>query len=82
MANIEKRSVQRKVNNIPSGSVITSIASLVNRGTLYCFAAASALDMVGLEIMTGVTPGALVIASKCTNPIRPIPCCILQLVVV
>ena len=34
---------------------------------------ASALEMVGLETMTGVTPGALVMASKWTKPIRPIP---------
>ena len=34
---------------------------------------ASALEIVGLETMTGVTPGAFVMASKWTNPMRPIP---------
>lgn len=33
----------------------------------------SALETVGFDTMTGLTPGAFVIASKCTNPIRPIP---------
>ena len=33
----------------------------------------SALDTVGFDTMTGVTPEALVMASKCTKPIRPIP---------
>jgi hypothetical protein len=37
------------------------------------YSPASALDTVGLETMTGTTPGALVMASKCTKPIRPIP---------
>ena len=34
---------------------------------------ATALEMVGLETMTGVTFGALVIAPRCTIPIRPQP---------
>lgn len=37
------------------------------------YSPASALDTVGFETMTGVTPGAFVIASRCTKPIRPIP---------
>jgi hypothetical protein len=52
---------------------MTSMASLVKRGILNCLAAASAFETVGLETMTGVTPGALEIASKCTSPMRPIP---------
>ena len=34
---------------------------------------ASALEMVGLEMTRGVTPGALVMASRWTIPIRPAP---------
>jgi hypothetical protein len=33
----------------------------------------SAFDTVGFETITGMTPGAFEIASKCTKPIRPHP---------
>mmetsp|Transcript_5583 Transcript_5583/g.12948 ORF Transcript_5583/g.12948 Transcript_5583/m.12948 type:complete len:278 (+) Transcript_5583:3070-3903(+) len=56
-----------------SGSVITSIASAVNFGTPNCFAAFSALLTVGFETTIGTTPGALLIAPKCTMPMRPHP---------
>mmetsp|Transcript_16645 Transcript_16645/g.31527 ORF Transcript_16645/g.31527 Transcript_16645/m.31527 type:complete len:245 (-) Transcript_16645:186-920(-) len=56
-----------------SGSVITSMGSEVNFGTPNCVAAFSALDTVGLETITGLTFGALVMAPRCTIPIRPQP---------
>mmetsp|Transcript_1451 Transcript_1451/g.4195 ORF Transcript_1451/g.4195 Transcript_1451/m.4195 type:complete len:280 (-) Transcript_1451:21-860(-) len=56
-----------------SGSVITSMASPVKRGTPKSEAAFSALDTVGLETMTGRTLGALVMAPRWTMPMRPQP---------
>mmetsp|Transcript_25025 Transcript_25025/g.58714 ORF Transcript_25025/g.58714 Transcript_25025/m.58714 type:complete len:271 (+) Transcript_25025:24-836(+) len=56
-----------------SGSLMTSMASLENRAMLYWLAAASAFETVGFETMTGTTPGAFVMASRCTKPMRPIP---------
>jgi hypothetical protein len=69
----QKRPQLATIKGLPSGSVMTFMASSVKRGTLNCLAAASAFDIVGFDIITGVIPGAFVSASKCTNPIRPIP---------
>mmetsp|Transcript_23793 Transcript_23793/g.34604 ORF Transcript_23793/g.34604 Transcript_23793/m.34604 type:complete len:266 (+) Transcript_23793:172-969(+) len=56
-----------------SGCSMTSRASEDHSGTQYRFAAASALETVGLLIMMGWALGQLVSASKCTRPIRPAP---------
>jgi hypothetical protein len=49
------------------------MASEVNFGTPNVLAADSALDIVGFDTTTGITPGALLIAPKWTIPIRPQP---------
>mmetsp|Transcript_7940 Transcript_7940/g.26945 ORF Transcript_7940/g.26945 Transcript_7940/m.26945 type:complete len:249 (+) Transcript_7940:517-1263(+) len=56
-----------------SGWLITSLASPVKCGTLKFLAAASALDTVGLLIMTGRASGHPLRASRCTRPMRPAP---------
>mmetsp|Transcript_39266 Transcript_39266/g.122914 ORF Transcript_39266/g.122914 Transcript_39266/m.122914 type:complete len:228 (-) Transcript_39266:77-760(-) len=56
-----------------SGFSMTSTSEPEKFGTLYCLAAASALDTVGFEMITVFTFGQLESASRCTRPMRPAP---------
>ena len=56
-----------------SGWLITSIASPEKASSLNLLAAASALETVGLEIITAFAFSHFESASKCTMPIRPAP---------
>merc|ERR1719223_1125164 len=49
------------------------MASALKRATLKSAAAFSALETVGLETITGLTFGALLMAPRWTRPIRPHP---------
>lgn len=49
------------------------ILSRLTQKKMYSNISPSAFETVGFETMTGMIPGAFVIASKCTIPIRPIP---------